>query len=100
MIEVMGLAVLPARLKGALEKICGEWLSGKESLPSELEAHDVWYRGLRVKHEGLAGEDRVRQMLRDEVGHVFAQVLTDSGVYKRTPEGTAAFDKFITGVLA
>ena len=100
LIEVMGLAVLPARLKGALEKICGEWLSGKESLPSELEAHDVWYRGLRKKYEGLTGESEVRQMLRDEVGHVFAQVLTDSGVYKRDAQGIAAFDKFITNVLA
>ena len=34
-------------------------------------------------------------MLRDEVGHVFAQVLSDSGVYKRTPEGLAAFDRFV-----
>ncbi|MBQ3448246.1 MAG: hypothetical protein IJG37_11455, partial [Synergistaceae bacterium] len=100
LIEVMGLAVLPARLKGALEKICSAWLEGRGSLPSELEAHEVWYEGLRKKHEGLDGEDRVRKMLRDEVGHVFAQVLTDSGVYKRTPEGTAAFDKFILEVLA
>ena len=99
LIEVMGLAVLPARLKGALERICGVWLEGKDSLPSDLEAHEVWYRGLRAKHEGISGEEDVRKMLRSEVGHVFAQVLTDSGVYKRTPEGTAAFDKFMTEVL-
>ena len=99
LIEVMGLAVLPARLKGALEKLSALWLEGKDSLPSELEAHDVWYRSLRAKYEGLKGESEVSNMLRQEVGHVFAQVLTDSGVYKRTPEGIAAFDKFITEVL-
>ena len=99
LIEVMGLAVLPARLKGALERICGEWLAGKDSLPSDLEAHEVWYRGLRAKYDGLTGEDKVRDMLRSEVGHVFAQVLTDSGVYKRDAEGMAAFDKFIMEVL-
>lgn len=100
LIEVMGLAVLPARLKGALEKICSVWLEGKESLPSELEAHETWYEGLRKKHNGLSGEGEVRAMLRDEVGHVFTQVLTDSGVYKRTAEGLAAFDKFSEEVLA
>ncbi|MBQ6919526.1 MAG: UDP-glucose--hexose-1-phosphate uridylyltransferase [Synergistaceae bacterium] len=99
LIEVMGLAVLPARLKSALERICSAWLEGKESLPSELEAHEVWYKGLRTKHTGLKGEPEVRAMLRDEVGHVFTKVLTDSGVYKRTPEGLAAFDKFSEGVL-
>lgn len=100
LIEVMGLAVLPARLKGALERICAAWLEGRESLPSELEAHEVWYRGLRAKHSGLKGEAEVRAMLRDEVGHVFTKVLTDSGVYKRTPEGLAAFDKFSQEALA
>ena len=96
----MGLAVLPARLKGSLEKICAAWLEGKDTLPSELEVHEVWYEGLRKKHEGLSGEDSVRKMLRDEVGHVFAQVLTDSGVYKRDTQGTAAFDRFVEHVLA
>ena len=94
LIEVMGLAVLPARLKSALERICSAWLEGKDNLPSDLEAHEVWYEGLRAKHSGLKGEQEVRKMLRDEVGHVFAQVLADSGVYKRTPEGLAARDKF------
>ena len=99
LIEVMGLAVLPARLKSALERICLAWLEGKSTLPSDLEAHEKWYEGLRSKYEGLNGEGNVRSMLRDEVGHVFAQVLTDSGVYKRTPEGLAAFDKFAQEVL-
>ena len=99
LIEVMGLAVLPARLKSALEKISAEWLNNKNSLPSELEAHEKWYKFLRQKYEGLKGENNVKKMLRDEVGHVFAQVLTDSGVYKRNPEGIAAFDKFAEKVI-
>ncbi len=100
LIEVMGLAVLPARLKSALERICAAWLEGRTSLPSELEAHEVWYEGLRRKYDGLTGEDVVRKMLRDEVGHVFAQVLTDSGVYKRDAQGMGAFDNFVEHVLA
>ena len=100
LIEVMGLAVLPARLKGALERICSAWLDGRETLPSELEAHETWYRGLRGKYDGLSGEQEVKKMLRDEVGHVFTQVLTDSGVYKRTAEGLTAFDKFAERALS
>ena len=60
----------------------------------------MWYRTLRGKYDGLTGEDKVRKMLRDEVGYVFAQVLTDSGVYKRDAQSMAAFDKFIMEVLA
>ena len=100
LIEVMGLAVLPARLKGALERICSAWLEGRETLPSELEAHETWYRGLRGKYDGLSGEQEVRKMLRDEVGHVFTQVLMDSGVYKRTAEGLTALDKFAERALS
>ena len=100
LIEVMGLAVLPPRLKGALETMAEAWSRGEEDLSAypELEAHDTWYRGLRKSHEGLSG-NAVPAMLRDEVGHVFAQVLSDSGVYKRTPEGLDAFDRFAESVL-
>ena len=104
LIEVMGLAVLPPRLKGALEAMAEAWTRGEDDLSArpELAAHDVWYRGLRQRYSdrsrrgagGLAPE-AVPGMLRDEVGHVFAQVLSDSGVYKRTPEGLAAFDRFV-----
>ena len=99
LIEVMGLAVLPARLKSALEKIQTAWLENKNSLPSELEVHEVWYKTLREKYNGLTGDEKVKSMLREEVGHVFAQVLRDSGVYKRDPEGLAAFDKFAQSVF-
>lgn len=94
LIEVMGLAVLPARLKASLERINHEWLAGHDKLPEELKAHEKWYERLRLKYEGLNGEENVRSMIRDEVGHVFKQVLTDSGVFKRDAKGLAAFDKF------
>ena len=95
----MGLAVLPARLKSALERIATAWNENKDSLPSELEAHEKWYKGLRAKYTGLTGDDKIKSMLRDEVGHVFAQVLTDSGVYKRDSAGLAGFDRFAEKVL-
>ncbi len=99
LIEVMGLAVLPARLKKALELINQEWNAGHETLSEELQAHEVWYETLRKKYDGLKGESEVKSMLRDEVGHVFSQVLSDSGVFKRNAEGIAAFDKFSESVM-
>lgn len=99
LIEVMGLAVLPARLKHSLERIHEEWLKGHDTLPEELSAHEVWYEALRKKYAGLTGEAEVKSMIRDEVGHVFKQVLTDSGVFKRDAKGISAFDKFSQEVL-
>ena len=99
MIEVMGLAVLPARLKHSLERIHEEWLAGHERLPEDLQIHEAWYESLRRKYDGLTGEAEVKRMIRDEVGHVFKQVLTDSGVFKRDEQGLSAFDKFSQSVI-
>lgn len=100
LIEVMGLAVLPARLKASLERINEEWLAGHDKLPEELNAHEKWYEKLRIKYEGLTGAENVRSMIRDEVGHVFSQVLTDSGVFKRNDKGLEAFDRFSEEALS
>ena len=101
LIEVMGLAILPARLKGALEALADAWARGEEDLSArpELAAHDAWYRGLRDRHAGMEAE-AVPAMLRDEVGRVFARVLRDCGVYKRDPKGLAAFDRFVSSALS
>ena len=99
LIEVMGLAVLPARLKNSLERIHEEWLAGHERLPEDLQIHETWYESLRKKYNGLTGESEVKRMIRDEVGHVFKQVLTDSGVFKRDEQGLSAFDKFSQSVI-
>ncbi|MBR0316625.1 MAG: UDP-glucose--hexose-1-phosphate uridylyltransferase [Synergistaceae bacterium] len=99
LIEVMGLAVLPARLKISLEKISEALRDNKNSLPSELEIHENWYQYLRSKYEHLNDFDEIKNVIRSEVGHVFARVLTDCGVYKRDSKGIEAFNKFTEGVL-
>ena len=95
LIEVMGLAVLPARLKQELadiEKaiICGTPLTG------ELVKHEAWVNELLQKQ--MFTVENTASILKMEVGKVFAQVLEHAGVYKRTPEGAAAFDRFINYV--
>lgn len=101
LIEVMGLAVLPPRLKGALASMAEAWERGEDDLSGhpDLAAHDPWYRSLRQRHRGLrGGAVEVERMLRAEVGRVFEQVLHDSGVFKRDAAGAAAFDRFVAGL--
>ena len=95
LIEVMGLAVLPARLKQELadiEKaiICGTPLLG------ELKKHEAWVNELLQKQ--MFTVENTASILKMEVGKVFAQVLEHAGVFKRNPEGAAAFDRFINYV--
>ena len=95
LIEVMGLAVLPARLKHELadiEKaiICGTPLLG------ELKKHEAWVNELLQKQMFTA--ENTASILKMEVGKVFAQVLEHAGVFKRNAEGTAAFSRFINYV--
>ena len=101
LIEVMGLAILPARLKGALDGLAEAWAKGEGDLSArpELAAHDAWYRGLRARRPDTPSED-VPTALREEVGRAFFKVLCDSGVYARDPEGLAAFDRFATAALS
>ena len=95
LIEVMGLAVLPARLKEEME-ILGEYLvdSKDVSQNEKIEKHAQWVEKLRSKYDTFTS-DNVMSILEEEVGQVFVQVLEDAGVYKCTPEGRAAFKKFI-----
>ena len=84
LIEVMGLAVLPSRLKGELAELREAILNGTDLESSEtLAKHADWARGFLKKYETV-NEETIDQILKDEVGHVFAQVLEDAGVYKRT----------------
>ena len=92
LIEVMGLAVLPARLKAELAGIEEAILSGIP-LMGELEKHDAWVRDLMSKQ--MFTPETTASILKMEVGKVFAQVLEHAGVFKRNPEGAAAFDRFI-----
>ena len=95
LIEVMGLAVLPARLKEELE-LLGEYiLEGKDIFSNEkIEKHAAWAESFLPKYDNL-NKDNIQDVLQKEVGEVFVHVLEDAGVYKCTPEGRAAFMRFI-----
>ena len=99
LIEVMGLAVLPSRLKGELEELRRAILAGEDLRANEkTAAHADWAEGL--KHYYDFNEENAEEILRQEVGRVFMCVLEDAGVYKRTPSGKAAFLRFIDAVNA
>lgn len=95
LIEVMGLAVLPSRLKDELA-LLGEYLvEGRDVRSHELlEKHADWVDGFRGSYEGFTAGN-VEQILQQEVGKVFARVLEDAGVYKCTPEGRKHFAAFL-----
>jgi UDPglucose--hexose-1-phosphate uridylyltransferase len=98
LIEVMGLAVLPARLKGEMEKLAEALLSGADiTQDEELEKHAEWVKEFTPRYADI-NKDNVMDILHKEIGDVFMQVLEDAGVYKRTPEGQAAFDRFIASL--
>lgn len=91
LIEVMGLAILPPRLKAELEEV-QNYLLGKDSQVAVY--HQAWADQLKAQHPQVT-EDQVEEIVRQSVGQIFARVLEDAGVYKRTPEGQAAFMRFI-----
>ena len=94
LIEVMGLAVLPARLKGEMEKLAEYILEGKDiRSDGDLEKHADWVDSFRDAYEFT--EENIDEILQQEIGKVFVKVLEDAGVYKCTEEGRAAFDRFV-----
>ena len=95
LIEVMGLAVLPARLKGEMEKLAEVILAGGDLRADEAtKKHADWAEEFLKRYPDV-NADNVHDIIRKEIGSVFSQVLEDAGVYKRTPEGKAAFLRFI-----
>ena len=98
LIEVMGLAVLPARLKDEMEKLAEAILSGADIRKDELlEKHADWVDEFRPKYPEIT-RDTVMDILHKEIGDVFMQVLEDAGVYKRDEEGQAAFGRFVASL--
>ena len=98
LIEVMGLAVLPARLLDELAAVEAGLVDGADLAADPLTAsHAEWAAGVKERHPEL-NAGNVKQILQQEVGEVFAKVLEDAGVFKRTPEGALAFERFI-GIL-
>ena len=92
LIEVMGLAVLPARLKQELADL-EEAIVMKQPLTDDLAKHADWVKELKSRCKFTP--ENTEMILKMEVGKVFAQVLEHAGVYKRTPEGAAAFGRFV-----
>ena len=95
LIEVMGLAVLPARLKKEMEVLAEAILNGSDLRADEMiEKHADWVEEFLPKYENV-NADNIMDILHEEIGQVFGQVLEDAGVYKLTEEGQAALDRFI-----
>jgi UDPglucose--hexose-1-phosphate uridylyltransferase len=94
LIEVMGLAVLPARLKSEMAQLKKAMLAGADLRSDEvLEKHADWVDEFSKKYD-VINESNIDEIVQNEIGEVFMHVLEDAGVYKRTPEGQAAFDRF------
>ena len=103
LIEVMGLAVLPSRLKGELEALTKAIVAGSDIRKDEvLEKHADWVDEFKPKYaelqSGKVTEEVVMDILKKEVGIVFGKVLEHAGVYKRNEEGAKAFDRFIQSI--
>ena len=97
LIEVMGLAVLPSRLKGELTDLAEAIVAGKDIAADEaLGKHAPWVEELKKRYTFT--EENAMDILMQETGKVFAGVLEDAGVYKNTPEGRTAFLRFVEKV--
>ena len=98
LIEVMGLAVLPSRLKEELNLLAEYMVEGKDIRGNEmLEKHADWVDEFTKRYDDI-NKDNVLDILKREVGVVFGKVLEDAGVYKCTEEGRMAFVRFIDSV--
>lgn len=98
LIEVMGLAVLPSRLKNEMNLLAEYIIKGKDISGNEAIAkHADWANEILSTRHDITSEN-VMEVLETEIGKVFVKVLEDAGVYKCTPEGLESFKKFI-GIL-
>ena len=94
LIEVMGLAVLPSRLKKELADLADAIVAGKDIAADEvLEKHAAWVEELKTRYTFTA--ENALDIILQETGRVFAAVLEDAGVYKNDPAGKAAFLRFV-----
>ena len=99
LIEVMGLAVLPSRLKSELTDLAEKIVSGADLRGDPIQSkHADWVEELKKRY--IFTEENAMATLMQETGRVFTQVLEDAGVYKRTPEGKDAFLRFVEAVNA
>ncbi len=92
LIEVMGLAVLPARLKDELAEV-EKYLLGESVQVADY--HRDWAEGLKRAYQGIANEENANRIVQEEVGKKFLRVLKDAGVFKRDADGRNGFERFI-----
>ena len=98
LIEVMGLAVLPARLKDEMAELADAIVTGKDLRSTEtLASHAEWAEGFIPKYDKI-DESNVMDIIHEEMGLVFSEVLKCAGVYKCTAEGREAFMRFVESV--
>lgn len=95
LIEVMGLAILPPRLKEEVEQVAA-YLVG-DNVPV-ADYHQEWADELKESNPGLTDKTQALEIVQESVGKIFARVLEDAGVYKQTEEGQAAFMRFVEQV--
>ena len=94
----MGLAVLPGRLKGEMDSLRTALLEGKDIRKDEVLAkHADWVDEFMAKHESF-NKDNAEEIIRQEIGLVFSEVLTDAGVYKDDENGRKGILRFIEKV--
>lgn len=97
LIEVMGLAILPARLKMELKELKDAMLSGNDLSKSEtLSKHEAWAKS--IMEERTVTKDNIDEVIEEEVGKVFVKVLENAGVYKCTSKGREAFLRFVSAL--
>ena len=97
LIEVMGLAVLPSRLKGELTDLAAALSKGADiSADPVLGKHSDWVA--KLKKQYTFTEENAMDIILQETGKVFSEVLEDAGVYKCTAEGREAFLRFVASV--
>ncbi|MDQ8738500.1 UDP-glucose--hexose-1-phosphate uridylyltransferase [Paenibacillus sp. LHD-38] len=105
LIEVMGLAVLPGRLKDELEQIAAYLTGEAVATSAELQAdtrplhkHADWLLSLIERFGTANTAEQAKTIVESETGGKFLEVLKDAGVYKRTADGAAAFERFLTTI--
>ncbi len=95
LIEVMGLAVLPSRLKSELMLVAEALAEGKDVNDiSKIAIHSEWVNEFKKNYDNI-DKYNAFDIVKEETGKVFIKVLEDAGVYKCTPEGREAFERFI-----
>ena len=95
LIEVMGLAILPPRLKAEVEQVASYLVGDGDTV---ADYHQKWADQLRAHHPDLTDKEKVIEIVKDSVGAIFVSVLEDAGVYKQTEQGQAAFMRFVEQV--